>query len=64
MEVEEGEEVEDVEDEDSAPKLRLAPKVANFGMAAGRYYTPERMNSEEFGGACTFRSDGVGFASC
>jgi phosphohistidine phosphatase SixA len=50
MEVEEHEEVEDAEEEDSSPKLRLARKVANFGMAAGRYYTPGRMNSEEFGG--------------
>jgi hypothetical protein len=50
MDVEEVEEAEDAEDEDSASaESRLARKVANFGMAAGRYYTPGRMNSEEFG---------------
>jgi hypothetical protein len=47
-EVKEGEEVEDLMDEDSAAESRLARKVASFGMAAGRYYTPGRMNSERF----------------
>jgi hypothetical protein len=43
MEVEEGEEVEDVEDGDSAAaESRLARYVTNFGIAAGRYYTPGR----------------------
>jgi dihydroxyacetone kinase len=48
MEVKEGEEVEDVEDEESAAaESRLARNVANFGMAARRYYTPGRIRSEE-----------------
>jgi len=47
MEVEECE-VEEVVAEDAAGESRLARKVASFGMAAGRYYTPRRMNSEEF----------------
>jgi hypothetical protein len=47
-EVEEGEEVEDVEDEGSAAGSRLARKVASFGMRAGRYYTPGRIQSEAF----------------
>ena len=42
MEVEE-DEVEDVEDADSAAESRLARKVASFGMALGRYYTLGRM---------------------
>jgi hypothetical protein len=37
---------EDVEDEGSAAESRLARKVANFSMAAGRYYTLGRTNSE------------------
>lgn len=44
MEVEEGESVEEA---DSEAESRLARKVANFGMAAGRYYTPRRIYSEE-----------------
>jgi len=48
MEVEEVKEVEDVEDEDLPPESRLARKVASLGMAAGRYHTPRRTNSEEF----------------
>jgi hypothetical protein len=48
MEVVEGEEVEDVEDEESAAaESRLARKVASFGMVRGGYYTPGRMNSED-----------------
>jgi hypothetical protein len=48
MEVEEGEDVEEVEDEDSAAaESRLARNVANFGMAPGGYYTPGRMLSED-----------------
>ena len=43
MEVEEIKEVEDVEDDDSAAESRLARKVANFGMALGRYYTLRRI---------------------
>jgi len=43
MEVEEVKEVEDEVDEDSATESRLARKVASFGMAAGRYYTPRRI---------------------
>ena len=43
MEVEEDEEVEDVEDEDSAAESRLARKVASFGMGLGRYYTLRRI---------------------
>jgi hypothetical protein len=46
MEVEEGEEVEDVAEADgadSAVESRLARKVANFGMAAEGYYTPRRI---------------------
>ncbi len=46
--MEEGKEVEDVEDEESAvAESRLARKVASFGMVRGRYYTPGRMNSED-----------------
>jgi hypothetical protein len=41
IEVEEGEEVEEVEDGDSgAPESRLALKLASFGMAACGHYTP------------------------
>lgn len=48
MEVEGGEEVEDVEDEESAAaESRLARNVASFGMVRGCYYTPGRMNSED-----------------
>jgi hypothetical protein len=54
MEVREVMEAEDMEDEDSAEESRLARKVASFGMAAGRYYTPGRTNSEEFGAAENF----------
>jgi hypothetical protein len=44
MEVEEIEEAEEVEDEESATaESRLARKVASFGMAASRYYTPGRI---------------------
>jgi len=44
IEVEQVEEVEEIEDEESsAAESRLARKVANFGMAAGRYYTPGRI---------------------
>lgn len=43
MEVEEGKEVEDVEDADSAAESLLARKVASFGMALGRYYTLRRI---------------------
>jgi hypothetical protein len=43
MEGENVEGVEDVEDEDTAAESRLARKVANFGMAAVRYYTLRRM---------------------
>jgi hypothetical protein len=47
MEVEDGEEVEDAEDEEStAAESRFARNVANFGMAARRYYTPRRIRSE------------------
>jgi hypothetical protein len=50
MEVEKVEEVnkvEDVEDEASVAELRLARKVASFGMAARRHYTLSgRTNSE------------------
>jgi hypothetical protein len=46
MEGEEGEEKEDVEDEDSAAESRLARKVASFGIAADRNYTPGRIQSE------------------
>jgi hypothetical protein len=45
--VKELEETEDVEDEDSPEESRLARKVASFGMAVGRYYTPGRRKSEE-----------------
>jgi hypothetical protein len=36
--------VEEVKEvvESAAGELRLARKVASFGMAAGRYYTPRR----------------------
>jgi hypothetical protein len=51
MEVEEVEEFEDVEDaEEERPagaESRLARYVTNFGTAAERYYTPERIQSEE-----------------
>ena len=50
-EVEEVEEFKEVEDEahaDPAPESRLARKVTNFGMAAGRNYTPGRIRSEAF----------------
>ena len=47
MEVEEVEAAEDAEDEVSAAESRLARKVANLGMARGRYYTLGRTNSEE-----------------
>jgi hypothetical protein len=44
MEVEEEvTEVEVVEHEDSTAESRLARKVAIFGIAAGRYYTPRRI---------------------
>jgi phosphohistidine phosphatase SixA len=46
MEVEEAEDVEDLEDEDPPPESRLTRKVANLGIARGRYYTSGRMNSE------------------
>jgi hypothetical protein len=49
------EEAEDAEDEESAAaESRLARNVASFGMAAGRYYTLGRMNSEEFDGTKNF----------
>ena len=47
-EVEEAEDAEDLEDKDSPAESRLARKVTNFGMAAGRNYTPGRMRSEAF----------------
>jgi hypothetical protein len=47
-EVEEFREGEDEECEDPVAGSRLARKVTNFGMAAGRYYTPGRMRSETF----------------
>jgi dihydroxyacetone kinase len=48
IEVEDAEEAEEVEDAESAAAgSRLARNVANFGMAAGRYYTPGRIRSEE-----------------
>src|SRR6266851_6665247 len=64
MEVENVKGAEDVEDEDSPAESRLARKVASFGMAAGRYYTLWRMNSEGFSapdprsGSFLFRSRG------
>jgi hypothetical protein len=57
MEVEEVEEVvdaEDLEDKDCPAESRFARKVTNFGMAAGRYYTSGRTNSEEFRAAGNF----------
>jgi hypothetical protein len=50
-EVEEFKEVEDEEHADPAPESRLARKVTNFGMAAGRNYTPGRIRSEAFNNA-------------
>ena len=42
------EEAEDVEESDSASaESRLARKLASLGMAAGRYYTPGRMQGEQ-----------------
>jgi hypothetical protein len=43
MEGKEGEEVGDVEEEDPAAELRLARKVASFGMVARGYYTLRRI---------------------
>jgi hypothetical protein len=43
MDVEEDEEAEGVEVADSVAESRLARKVANFGMAARRYYTLRRI---------------------
>jgi hypothetical protein len=43
MGVKEGENVEEVEDEDSAAEARLARKVASFGMFARRHYTLRRI---------------------
>ena len=49
------EEAEDVEAEESAAaESRLARNVASFGMAAGRYHTPRRTNSEELNAAEKF----------
>jgi hypothetical protein len=46
-EVKEAEEVEEVGDEDSvAAESRFARKLASFGMMAGGYYTPRRIQSE------------------
>jgi hypothetical protein len=66
MEVEKGEEVEDAED---AAESRLARKVASFGMAADRYYTSGRIDSEEHSAvaenstlASIFDSQGAGVA--
>ena len=72
MEVEEVAEVEDakdLEDKASPAESRFARKVANFGIARRGYYTPGRMNSEEFGPAGNFTlellySSGIEFASC
>jgi hypothetical protein len=72
MEVEEVGEVvdaEDLEDKDCPAESRLARKLTNFGMAAGRNYTPRRTNSEEFGAAGNFtlellHSGDIEFTSC
>jgi hypothetical protein len=57
MQAEEGKEVEEVEEfkevvdeehADPALESRLARKVTNFGMAAGRNYAPGRIRSEAF----------------
>jgi hypothetical protein len=55
MQAEEGKEVEEVEEfvedekrADPAAESRLARKLTNFGMAAGRNYTPGRIRSEVF----------------
>jgi hypothetical protein len=69
MEVDRGREEEDVEGADSTAESRLARKVASFGMAAGRYYTPGRMNGEDIGAAGNFTlelfdSSGIEFALC
>jgi hypothetical protein len=48
MEVDEVKEVEEAEEDRAAgAESRLARYVTNFGTAAGRYYTPERIQSEE-----------------
>jgi hypothetical protein len=46
-EVEEAKEVEEVKDEESTgAESRFARNVASFGMVAGGYYTPGRIQSE------------------
>ena len=47
-EVKEAEDVEEIEDEDSAAeKSCLARKLASFGMGVRAHYTPWRMQSED-----------------
>jgi len=46
--VEEAKEAEEVDDADSTVESRLARKVASFGMVLRGYYTPERIESEEY----------------
>jgi hypothetical protein len=47
MEVEEVDDVKELEDSAGVEESCLARKMANFGIAAGRHYTPRRIQGED-----------------